>query len=133
MYKRLTARELATSRWLALVAVVVVIAAAVVVLHHRATARVATPSPGDEIDRVVAEQLPSLRSESDLDRFLDDLEAQARRARRVTALEVEPGLRVIQRLDGVLPPGRAPEKMNEFVGRMARVSRELALNAGDQR
>jgi len=56
----------------------------------------------------------------DVDRYLDALEAQARRQGQVTALEVEPGVAMARRFYPT-----EPEKVASFTSRMLRVQTEL--------
>jgi len=68
--------------------------------------------------REAIERAP-VRSGADLDAYLDSLEAQARRNRAVTALEIEPGMALIRRYSG------DEDKVATFGQRMLRVQQEL--------
>jgi hypothetical protein len=83
-----------------------------------------------QIHRVIEEAAPSLKSPRDVEQYLGDLEARARRNHQLTALEVEPGLAAIRRLGGSLEPQRAFEMEAEFVKRMNRLAAELAPSDG---
>jgi hypothetical protein len=88
----------------------------------------ATPEPGQAMRaRFVAEaerRGATLRTEQDLDRALDELEKRARDQGQVTAMEVETGILLIERMRGVLPPGATIEKRAAFTQRMQALSLE---------
>jgi len=77
-----------------------------------------------KIAQAVEQKAPALKSPRDVEHYLDDLEAQARRNRQVTALEVQPGLFAIARMRGELGPERALELELQFTQKMARLSSE---------
>jgi hypothetical protein len=77
------------------------------------------------IAAAVEARAPELHDERDLLRYLDDLEAQARRNGVVGALEVEPGLRAARGLGSRLPHGRGFELAQQFGARMAALSAQL--------
>jgi hypothetical protein len=77
------------------------------------------------VQREVETAVPTLHSEGDVDRYLAELQARARRQGRVTAVEVEPGVQAIAQLEASLPPGRAVEKLAEWQQQMSALSREL--------
>jgi hypothetical protein len=60
----------------------------------------------------------SLKTEADLDRELAALEERAKQQGQVTALEVETGVLLIERLQHLLPPGKNIQKRAEFTARM---------------
>ena len=69
-----------------------------------------------------------------LDRYLDSLEAQARRNGKVTALEVEPGLEMIERLsDDEGASGRWIQRVNSLSRELRREPAEPSLEAARQR
>jgi hypothetical protein len=63
----------------------------------------------------------NLRTEADLDRQLAVLEVRAREQGQVTALEVETGLLLIDRMQHVLPAGKNIQKRAEFTARLERL------------
>ena len=79
-----------------------------------------------QIRRATEAVAPTLHSARDVERYLGDLEQQARRNHRVTALEVEPGLIAIREHAGELDPQRQLELEGEFIRKMNRLSSELA-------
>jgi hypothetical protein len=81
-----------------------------------------------QIQRAIEAAAPSLKSPRDLQQYLGELEARARRNRQLTALEVEPGLAAIR--SATLEPQRAFEMEAEFMHRMNRLAAELAPSDG---
>jgi hypothetical protein len=81
------------------------------------------PPLPENVQRAIDEELPQLHSERDLERYLGELEARARQKRQVTALEVEPGMRAIQRY---APPEKTLETRATFSQRMAALSKEYS-------
>ncbi|HEX6275648.1 MAG TPA: hypothetical protein VFZ53_21550 [Polyangiaceae bacterium] len=63
----------------------------------------------------------NLRTEADLDRELAALEERARNQGQVTALEVETGLLLIERMQHALPAGKNIQKRAEFTARLERI------------
>jgi hypothetical protein len=88
----------------------------------------ATPEQGQSIRaRFIAEaeqRGATLRTEHDLDQALTALEKRARDQGQVTAMEVETGLLLIDRMRDVLPPGATIEKKAVFTQRMQALSLE---------
>jgi hypothetical protein len=78
-----------------------------------------------QIRQAIETDVAPLHSEGDVDRYLGDLEARARRNGRVTALELEPGIRAIQRLADELGHERADEKLAAFAQKMTRLAAEV--------
>ncbi len=78
-----------------------------------------------QIRRAAEAAAPALRSARDVERYLGELEQQARRNHRVTALEVEPGLIAIREHAGD-DPQRQLELEGDFMRKMNRLSAELA-------
>jgi hypothetical protein len=89
----------------------------------------APPRPTVDVREKVQERIAAnagkQRDEAELDAYLNELETQARRNGRVTALEVEPGLDAIRRLTVKLGPALAARKQHEFGDRMATLSQKL--------
>jgi hypothetical protein len=83
------------------------------------------PDVRAQIRQAVETDVTPLKSESDLDRYLASLEARARRNHKVTALEVEPGIRAIRNLADQIGPDRMQEKRAAFTQKMARLSAEF--------
>jgi hypothetical protein len=80
----------------------------------------------EEIAKEVERQDPVIQTEADLARYLGELESAARRKGRVSALEVEPGLRALARLEyGALGEERAMQLRTAFTDKMSGLSREL--------
>jgi hypothetical protein len=80
----------------------------------------------EEIANEVARQDPVLHSEAELVRYLDTLEEKARTKGRVSAMEVEPGLRALNRLEhDFLSEEQAALIRVAFTDRMAALSRSL--------
>jgi hypothetical protein len=75
-----------------------------------------------QLKQVVAENRPQLRSTGDVERYLGDLRARARRNHQVTAFEVEPGLAAIREQ---YDPEHAIERTQRFADEMAALSAEL--------
>jgi hypothetical protein len=75
-----------------------------------------------QIKKAIAEARPQLTSPREVERYLSDLEAQARRQHQVTALEVLPGVAAIREQ---YPPEEAIARVQEFGNRMTRLSAEL--------
>lgn len=97
---------------------------------HRSKARMASPAQDPEgaafranIRARVAEALAEGRRGHEVGAYLDELEATARRQGRVTALEILPGLAVIER---AFPDDM--ERSVAFTRRMERVARELGTS-----
>jgi hypothetical protein len=78
-----------------------------------------------QIQRAI-QAAPALKTMHDLEGYLSDLEARARRNHQLTALEVEPGLAAIRQMSSELDPQRAFELETEYVQRMNRLAAELA-------
>jgi hypothetical protein len=78
-----------------------------------------------EVEQKVEADRPRLNSAHDVDSYLVDLEARARRNGRVTALEIEPGVMAIREHEAQLGPDQALQKTAEFTQKMARLSAEL--------
>jgi hypothetical protein len=96
-------------------------AAASLRLHAPALpAAAAPPEESAIIDAIQAELsgLPDAPSEPEIDAFLDRLVRRAADRGVVTALEVEPGRRAIDRLYGRLEPARLNDKRRAFADRM---------------
>jgi hypothetical protein len=96
--------------------------------QHRGRDDIPLPVPPDvraQIRQAVETEVAPLKGAGEVERYLGDLEARARRNRRVTALEVEPGVEAIQRLAGEIGPERTQEKLATFTQTMARLSAEL--------
>jgi hypothetical protein len=91
-----------------------------------ARAEEATPEQGQSIRaRFIAEaerRGATLRTEQDLDQALIALEKRARDQGQVTAMEVETGILLIDRMRDVLPPGATIEKRAAFIQRMQALS-----------
>jgi hypothetical protein len=87
------------------------------------------PPPGvrPQIRQAIEAAAPSLRSAQDLQLYLDDAEARARRNHAITALEIEPALAAIRMQNDLDPPRRA-ELEGEFLQRMSRLANQLANN-----
>jgi hypothetical protein len=85
-----------------------------------------------QVRRAVEEKAPALKSASDVEHYLSDLESQARRNGKVTALEVEPGMQAIAQLRGELGRERAMELELAFGQKMARISAERDRRDGPQ-
>jgi hypothetical protein len=89
----------------------------------------ATPEQGQSIRaRFIAEaeqRGATLRTEQDLDQALTALEKRARDQGQVTAMEVETGILLIDRMRGVLPPGAMIEKRAAFIQRLQALSLEM--------
>jgi hypothetical protein len=75
-----------------------------------------------QIRQAVIEAKPKLRSPRDVDGYLADLEAQARRKHQVTALEVEPAIAAIR---SQYPHEEAKKRIAEYTARMSQLSAEL--------
>jgi hypothetical protein len=75
-----------------------------------------------QVRQVVAENRPQLRSTGDVERYLGDLKARARRNHQVSAFEVEPGLAAIREQ---YDPVEAIERTRQFADEMAVLSAEL--------
>jgi hypothetical protein len=93
----------------------------------------ATPGQGQSMRaRFVAEaeqRGATLRTEQDLDQALIALEKRARDQGQVTAMEVETGILLIDRMRDVLPPGATIEKRAAFMQRMQALSLETPTPA----
>jgi hypothetical protein len=83
-----------------------------------------------QIRRAVEAAAPTLRTPHDVERYLGELEDRARHNRRLTALEVEPGLAAIRSLGAEGDPQRVREMEGEFLRKMNRLAAELGTNDG---
>jgi hypothetical protein len=81
------------------------------------------PDARSQIRRAIEVAQPSLRTQADVERYLGELEARARRNHQITALEVEPGLAAIRGLE--VEPQRMVELEIAFTGKMKRLVEEL--------
>jgi hypothetical protein len=72
------------------------------------------------IDQAVAEAAPRLATQADVEAYLGELEARARRNHRVTPLDVEPGRAAIRRLE--LEPAQLMAMESAFVRKMNRLA-----------
>ena len=70
-------------------------------------------------------QASDVRTERDLDRYLDGLEAKARAQGSVTALEVQPGVMAIRKAPYTEDGERRMQRVMEFSDRMAKLSAQL--------
>lgn len=77
------------------------------------------PAPIRQLIADAIEQAP-VHGIAEVDAYLDSLEARARSQRKVTALEIEPGLAMIQRHSA-----RPDQDIGTFAQRMQRLQREL--------
>lgn len=71
----------------------------------------------------------TLKTEQDVDRYLETLIARAKQNRRVTALEVQPGIHAILELTEQIGDDRAMAKHSQFTKLMAKLSAELSGEA----
>lgn len=71
----------------------------------------------------------TLKTEQDVDRYLETLIARAKQNRRVTALEVQPGIHAILELTEQIGDDRAMAKHSQFTKLMARLSAEFSGEA----
>jgi hypothetical protein len=79
--------------------------------------------PPPDVARTIERELPALRDEHDVDRYLDTLVMRARANRDVSARELIPGIRAIS---AHVPPDTAPERIAHFSQRLDAIARELA-------
>lgn len=79
----------------------------------------------DEIATEAAQQEERIQTAADLQRYLDQLEQRARRKGKVSALEIEPAVRVLSRMSPQLGPDEVIRLQNEFGARMSALSSEL--------
>jgi hypothetical protein len=79
-----------------------------------------------QIRAAIEAAAPSLRTQADVQRYLADLEARARKNHQLTALEVMPGLAAIHGLAGRVDPERRTEMQEDFNRRINRLTDELA-------
>jgi hypothetical protein len=75
-----------------------------------------------KLRQTIDDELAQLHSERDVEAYLHDLEARARRQGRVTAFEIEPGIAAIQRL---VAPERVSEQIGQYAQRMGELSQKL--------
>ena len=74
----------------------------------------------EELERILATEVAALKSASEVDGYLDKLEARARAKRQVGYLEVQPGREAILALP--LPHEEAQRQVQVFSDRMAALS-----------
>ena len=78
-----------------------------------------------DIEAEAARRQENIKTAADLKRYFDELEDQARQKRQVTAMEVEPALRLLARMWADLGQEEAARLQNGFVARMAALSSDL--------
>ena len=83
------------------------------------------PDARPQIHRAIEQAAPTLKSAHDVEQYLADLEARARRNHQLTSLEVEPGLAAIRKLAGD-DPQLAFQLQAEYMQKMTRLSAELS-------
>lgn len=76
----------------------------------------------EQVRRVIHERVEPLRTEAELEAFLADLEASARRRGYASALEVEPGLAAIRQVLADRGPEETVRRQMEFSERMRALS-----------
>jgi hypothetical protein len=79
----------------------------------------------EQVRDTIARELRDVRGPGAVDQYLMTLEARARGKGRVSALEVEPGIEAIRRLQAEIGPERTMQALTEFTQRMSRLSAEL--------
>lgn len=77
-----------------------------------------------DVADAVAKVMPNLKTRDDLDNYLDSLEAKARAQGKVTALELEPGLKAIEAF-GNADPQEIEQRQTGFAARMAVASAQM--------
>jgi hypothetical protein len=82
------------------------------------------PNVRAEVVKVVEARAPEIHTVGDVDHYLGELEAQARRKHQVTALEVEPGILAIRQMQSELGPDETMRLTADFTQKMARLSAE---------
>ena len=91
----------------------------------QATRATSVPDMRARIRQAVQSDLPALKTEADVDRYLAELMARAKRNHRVTALEVQPGLEAIRQLRSQLGDERSQTKLMAFSDSMEKLSAEF--------
>jgi hypothetical protein len=89
------------------------------------------PPPPDarpQIRRAVDAIAPTLETPRDFDRYVESLEQRARRERKLTAVEVEPGFEAIRRMRSQIGPERTMQLQAEYIAKLNRLSSELELH-----
>jgi hypothetical protein len=79
----------------------------------------------DQVQGIVAQKTAQIHTERELDQYLAELEARARSQRRITALDVEPGIALIRGMTGTLGADKSVQKMMHFSDAMNRLATEL--------
>jgi len=96
-----------------------------------AASALAVPVPARRVDvlaqarELVTEKASSLETEKDVDKFLDQLESQARTRGEVSAMDVEPGFMAIADLAPQIGPEKAAEKRGMFAHQMSQLAVRL--------
>jgi hypothetical protein len=85
----------------------------------------APPSMRAQVREVVAVEVAPLKTPQEVDHYLAELSARAKRNRHVGALEVMPGIRAIRQLGPEIGTERVEEKVAEFTQLMAKLSAEF--------
>ncbi|MCA9599853.1 MAG: hypothetical protein KC776_41390 [Myxococcales bacterium] len=94
-------------------------------MHREGQAAPVDGSMRARIQRVVDAEVVPLKSEAEVDRYLDQLVARAHASGEVNALTVEPGHEAIARLEGIDTMHRL-QKQAAFRQRMRTLSHELS-------
>jgi hypothetical protein len=76
----------------------------------------------EQIRRIITERVEPLRTEAELEAFLAEMEASARRRGYASALEVEPGMAAIRQVAGAHGPEELVRRQVEFSERMRALS-----------
>ena len=90
-----------------------------------AAAVAGAPDMRDQVKARIQLEVTSLHTEQQVDAYLAALRGRARHNRRVTPLEVAPGLRAIRQLAGKIPLARLTEKELAFADEMRELAEEL--------
>jgi hypothetical protein len=83
------------------------------------------PDVRDQVKDLIRLEVSPLHTEAEVDAYLVTLQGRARRNRRVSPIEVAPGLRAVHQLVGKIPFERITDKELAFADAMAKIAEEV--------